>query len=163
MKHQSGFTIIELMFTIMILGISLSIAVPSFSRLIMNNRIDASAQELSDSVYFARSEAVKRKRNVRICPAKNDTMAECDQLTNWSHGWLLIQESNNEVLKAWQNISNIEITGPADGFQILASGMLESAAFPVGFEVTAPGCGDNQKRLLSINRIGSVSMDKENC
>lgn len=160
MKRNFGFTLLELMATIAVLGVVVGIAIPSFSQMITKNRIETTAYEVLNTVQAARSEAVKRKRSVRICAAKNAQMDECDNLSNWEFGWLLVLHSDNTVLKSWQNTSNVTVTGPTAGIKILSSGMLDNSA---NVEVTAPNCGAGQKRTISINRIGNTTLTQGNC
>ncbi len=56
---QTGFTLIELMLVIVILAILLTIGVPSFREIIMNNRITSSANEFATALSLARIEAIK--------------------------------------------------------------------------------------------------------
>ena len=60
MSKQKGFTLIELMITAVVLAIVLSIAIPSFSAVLLNNRISATADELHTAVQLARSEEIGR-------------------------------------------------------------------------------------------------------
>ncbi|UCH54408.1 MAG: GspH/FimT family pseudopilin, partial [Pseudomonadota bacterium] len=62
-----GFTLIELIVTIAIVGILLAWAIPNFRTLIMNQRLATSANDFIADTSFARSEAVKRGGNVGIC------------------------------------------------------------------------------------------------
>ncbi|MCP4128174.1 MAG: prepilin-type N-terminal cleavage/methylation domain-containing protein [Gammaproteobacteria bacterium] len=56
---QTGFTLIELMLVIVILAILLTIGVPSFREIIMNNRITSSANEFATALSLARIQAIK--------------------------------------------------------------------------------------------------------
>lgn len=61
MRSVKGFTLIELMVVVALLGIFASIAVPSFNRMIEKNRVEAVASELYRLVQAARSDAVNKR------------------------------------------------------------------------------------------------------
>ena len=63
---QKGFTLIELMVTLVVLVVALSIGIPNFSTWIKNNRIDASTRTLASALQIARSEAVSRQSVITI-------------------------------------------------------------------------------------------------
>lgn len=77
--HQSGFTLIELMLTLAVLGILTTLAVPSFSSYIANQRVKAAAYDLLATLNYARSEAIKR----------NDTVTVTSNASGWSEGWAI--------------------------------------------------------------------------
>ena len=66
MRSVRGFTLIELMVTVAVLAIVLTIAVPSFSNLIQSSRTNALVNELNGTLQIARSEALKRRKNVIV-------------------------------------------------------------------------------------------------
>ncbi len=66
MRRERGFTIIELMVTIIVLAILLSMAIPSFQSMIERRRLIAVAESVYSDLQFARSEAVKRSENMRV-------------------------------------------------------------------------------------------------
>ena len=61
MTRSKGFTLVELMVVLAILAIVAFIAVPNFTTLIRDNRVEAQAEELNALFQYARSEAVIRK------------------------------------------------------------------------------------------------------
>jgi len=63
---QSGFTIIELMITVAIVGIVTSFAMPSYKYAIDNNNIKDVATTYHLSMLFTRSEAIKRNASITI-------------------------------------------------------------------------------------------------
>ncbi|MEH6564187.1 MAG: GspH/FimT family pseudopilin [Halopseudomonas sp.] len=61
MRSVKGFTLIELMVVVVLLGIFASLAVPSFNRMIEKNRVEAASSELYRLVLAARSDAVNKR------------------------------------------------------------------------------------------------------
>ena len=58
----------ELMAVVAIIGILTALAAPSFSEMIKSQKIKSMATDLNASLALARSEAVKRNRNVTMSP-----------------------------------------------------------------------------------------------
>lgn len=66
MKKGMGFTLIELMITIAVAAILLTLAVPSMRTIILNNRVTSQSNAFLSSLVVARSEAIKRNAQVKI-------------------------------------------------------------------------------------------------
>lgn len=64
--EQSGFTLIELMIVILIAGILLAIALPSFRDSIDRNRLRSITDTLYGDLQFAKSEAIKRNQPMTV-------------------------------------------------------------------------------------------------
>ncbi|MEW5248929.1 GspH/FimT family pseudopilin [Microbulbifer sp. 2201CG32-9] len=71
-RRSAGFTLVELMFTIAILGIVMAIGVPSFTTMIQNNRLTAAFNDLAGALHFARAEAVRRGEAIRVDAIDNN-------------------------------------------------------------------------------------------
>lgn len=85
--HQKGFTLIELMITLLVAAIVLGIGVPNFQQFLATNRMATATNDVVTALHAARSQAVKRRANVTICPsanwdAANPTCAPFGQLSN---------------------------------------------------------------------------------
>lgn len=63
---QRGFTLIELMIAIAILGILLAVALPNYRTFIQNSRLRNAAEAIQNGLQVARSEAVKHNAQVRF-------------------------------------------------------------------------------------------------
>lgn len=95
MERVKGFTLIELMVTLVVAGILLGIAIPSFQNFIIDSRLNTTATELADAVRIARSEALKRNRPILFCRIDPDDPEECDSGDSWS-GWAVLDDQMDD-------------------------------------------------------------------
>jgi type IV fimbrial biogenesis protein FimT len=63
---QRGFTLLELVFTVVIMGIVIAMAAPSFNGLIESNKIKRLATEIEWLLVQAKSEAVMQGKNIYV-------------------------------------------------------------------------------------------------
>lgn len=96
--RQHGFTLYELLITLLVIGIVLVIGVPNLSDFTRNSRITGTANDLHSSFMVARSEAARAKTNITIC-ASADPMsagAGCDG-ASFNDGWIIFVDENGNV------------------------------------------------------------------
>lgn len=67
LRAAPGFTLVELMVTLAVAAILVTMAVPGFTSLINSNRLGSSANQLVAAVQAARIEAVRRNARVIMC------------------------------------------------------------------------------------------------
>ncbi|MBB6580082.1 type IV fimbrial biogenesis protein FimT [Comamonas odontotermitis] len=88
-KRNSGFTLVELMVTVAIMAVLAALAAPSFIGLIERWRVRGAVESLQSTLYYARSEAIKRGGGVVLQKSANGTdgcqQAAADQ--EWGCGW----------------------------------------------------------------------------
>lgn len=84
---SGGFTLLEVMVVVAILGVLSALAGPSFIPMIERWRVKQATEELQSTVYFARSEAIKRGGDVSI---------KVKALTDWSSGWEVIGDASSD-------------------------------------------------------------------
>ena len=68
---QAGFTMVEIIVVVLVIGIVLGIGVPSFRQFNERSRVDGAMQELVMDIQYARSLAVSRNRSYQIQFAAN--------------------------------------------------------------------------------------------
>jgi type IV fimbrial biogenesis protein FimT len=90
---SKGFTLLELMIIIGILGITLAIAAPGLGTMISNNRISSSASDFAAALQLAKAEAVARINPVIVCK-KNTDSDGCVTTSDWSQGWIVFSDDN---------------------------------------------------------------------
>ena len=88
--RASGLTLVELMITLAIASILITSAAPSFTASIQNTRMSTQINELHASLSLARSEAIKRNRNVTVCRSSN--AASCTGA--WQNGWIVFVDND---------------------------------------------------------------------
>ncbi len=100
--RTSGFTLIEMMITVSVISVLLTIAVGAYRPAIVNQGVKTAAYDLYSALQYARSEAIKHNDTItlRAGPASNAA---------WTTGWRLLDSSNN-VLRSWTTSSSILIT-----------------------------------------------------
>ncbi|MDO8892662.1 MAG: GspH/FimT family pseudopilin [Sulfurimicrobium sp.] len=65
-QKEKGFTLIELMITIAILGLTLALAMPAYTVWIQNTRIRSAAESFVNGLQLARNEGVRRNSTVEF-------------------------------------------------------------------------------------------------
>lgn len=103
-QGRKGFTLVEMMVTILVLGILASLAAPSFAELIASQRTRMAASDLFTSLLRARSEAIKRNGST-IIVAKSG---------GWANGWqVTVVNSNDPPVDDHGATAGLNISGPA--------------------------------------------------
>jgi len=95
MKKYSGFTLIELMITLFIVGILLTVGVPSMKTFMQSNQLIASTNELISAFHVARSEAIKQNSRVTICESSDGKT--CATTGSWREGWIVFVDANGDL------------------------------------------------------------------
>lgn len=89
--RRNGFTLVELMITIALLAVLMTLAAPSFSKWIRNAQVRTVSETLANGMRVAQSEAVRRNRQV-VFFLTNDqpglAAAAADNGVNWVIRWI---------------------------------------------------------------------------
>jgi type IV fimbrial biogenesis protein FimT len=135
--RHTGFTLIELMFTILALGVLLGVGVPNFVDFIRNSRMASATNDILSDFNLARSEAVKRRVPVTLC--KSQDGAACDgNATDPFESWIIFVDNDNdgvvdtgEVVLRQREIHD-SLTVTANGWEL----RYQPNGFPVSITTT---------------------------
>jgi type IV fimbrial biogenesis protein FimT len=169
---STGFTLLELLVTLTVASILLSVAVPGFVDVIRNNRAAANANELLTALSIARSEAIKRGARVSMCRSANGTACG----GTWSDGWIVFVDGAasdtaapvvSAVLREWP--------APSGAAQVTAQPNIEwvrflprgnavtTGAMPLTYNMEIDGCTGLQARDIEVNAVGRTTVSRVGC
>lgn len=161
---MAGVTLIELVVTLSVAVILMSIAVPSFQGVMRTNRIAALTNELSTALQYARSEAVTRGRTVKVCKSANviasSPICSTSASVNWQDGWL-VQDGNNTLMVGQPSISSATITSDINSVEFSPTGQLKLKDAPS--ELKLELCIAPDKRVITIKATGRIHIEKGDC
>ena len=93
-KHCGAFSLIELLITLTLVTLLISLALPSFAGLVERNRLYSLRDQLQAQLQHARTSSVLRNRDVEVC-GSSDGQA-CDN--QWLKGWILRFADNAQIV-----------------------------------------------------------------
>lgn len=172
MRRSSGFTLLELMITLTIATILLTVALPSFTDAIRKNRLTTQASDVLVGFNLARSEAARLGVTTTICSSTDQST--CNGSDNWQNGWIVLNASTNNVIRIWNAMkggatlvasagdskSDTSLSFRPDG---LVSNPTSDGTKRLTLVLKAPNCGVNELRTVDISNIGITTIAKSNC
>ena len=169
---QRGFTLMELIVTVTVMGILAAIAIPSFFSTIQNEFSISVKDDFVLTMQFIRSEAIKRARNVSMCAPTDSTFTACG--TNWSLGWFIFTDVNgNGTYNGGTDVILRRISLTGSNAVITSTGnnyaSYTSAGFPAGntggvtYTIYATGCSGAYANTVAVSTAGRLTITPINC
>ena len=138
LNHQivksQGFTLIEMLLTLAIVAILVSMAIPRYEQFVAQQDVNRVTQQMRDHLQLARNYAQTHQTTVQLCPVNgvNDAIPTCSQETAWK-AWMVAEVDDkgavrHVIARSEPILSHIQITsgnrkiikmnrqGGADGF-----------------------------------------------
>lgn len=123
---QHGMTLVELVVTLAVAAILVSLALPSLSDMVVNNRLSALNNQLVSSLNYARSEAVKRRYDVAMC-VRNSTGTACSSSGGFENGWIIFTDCNSDGAVTTTNVCDLDGNGTAESAEVVLQDNLPNA------------------------------------
>lgn len=148
-QSTRGFTLIELMVTLAVVAVFASLAAPSFRQLIAQQRIKSVTSAITESVWMARSEALKRNGSVGFT------------FTTAAAGWNVVDGATSAVLLTQDGFPAVgsSVTSGTGVLTFNAYGRLSSGANKIQLFNTAA----NVVRCVTISSAGYTSVTTVAC
>ena len=170
MGKQGAFTLVEMMITLTVMTIFVTLAVQGYYALIQNNRSVSLTNNFVSSFQFARTEAVLRGQTVSVCPAGDTTYTSCGGVSDWDQGWIVfVDPDSNGVLASDTDRLRIH-EDPGSGTRVESDEShinYDSNGFVVNgsgdYTLSAAGCSGTAGRTVNINNTGRLSVSAINC
>lgn len=166
-----GFTLVELIVTLTVLGILTGIAVPRFTDFLRNGRRAAAINELVGSLSLARSEAVRRGAQVVVCKTIDGSVCVSGAGDTWQAGWLVFVNADADsppVVDAGEIVLKVRTDQAAD-YQLrpsinvtnfIAFGA-DGSALQAGSFTYCDNRGTSRARAVVVNAAGRIRLSAD--
>jgi len=93
-----GFSLVELMITLAVMGLLLAAATPAFVSMARDERVASRINLLLADVHLARSAAIKRNRDVVLCRSRDGRacLPGGGMRADWSMGWIVYVNTDQD-------------------------------------------------------------------
>ena len=95
--HQLGFTALELIVTMAVITVLLTMGVPAFENYSLNLRMKTAMDQLQTDLNLARGHAISHNSKTVICPANDGD--DCSGQPVWQDGWIIFTDINGDRQK----------------------------------------------------------------
>lgn len=107
-KSNSGFTLIEMLATIVVIGVIAAIAAPNFLGLLNRNRVNEAARQIEGALTEAQRQAIRRGKQ---CSISIDTANKIISNPAGGNGCLLSNRNLNDLIRLDTNRATISFSG----------------------------------------------------
>lgn len=152
--QQKGFTLIELMISLLIAGVILSFAVPAFDNITANNALRSTSADLIAALNTARVQSVNLRDTVQVQPQTG---------TDWGSGWVVSYDNANSPEQEQSFFPRKGVTVTQE------KGTAGPTFHPNGYvseAITLTVCDDRTGetgRKIEVSVVGRITNREETC
>jgi type IV fimbrial biogenesis protein FimT len=154
-RHRAGFTLVELMVTLAVAAIMLTIAVPSFKHMMASSRLTTTANSLVGALNLARMEAIKRNDDTQFCGQSGNGSGSLATACGNTHAGAIYALSNGPA-GASTELRAAPVM-PADSLHLTSVIAVKFNAQGLGYKVGATGLANGV-----VAEICSTAIDSDN-
>lgn len=163
---RSGFSLIELMVTIAIVSILLTLGVPSFSAVLRNITLTTQANNFVAAINLARSEAIRRNTAVTLSATASNITQH-----HWESSWQIWVDSNGngtldngELLRLFPDMGSGTLVSNTSLLRFSGNGFLDGRQqVTLVFSLQPPDCAAEPARDIMITPAGRPSVQETRC
>lgn len=96
-RTQYGFTLYELLITVLIVGVVLTFGIPNMLAFNQNGRMTSTANDLHAAFHLARSESSRAKTNITVCASANALAADANCGGTWDQGFIVFVDDDGDI------------------------------------------------------------------
>jgi type IV fimbrial biogenesis protein FimT len=169
-KH-SGFTLIELIVTVSIAAILLSMAIPSFIGTIASNRLTTNANEFVTALNLARSEAINRGISVTVRKVDNNSFTNLGAGANWEDGWDVFTDNDSDgvfdnldgdtLIRTYAALKTSYTLRGNNNFVNFIRYRPDGSSNNLGSFITCDNGSITGAKLIIVNAVGRVRMGSD--
>lgn len=183
MSEQRGFTVIEILIVMVVLGALMALAAPSFVRTLRSTTVSSSVNGMMSDIRYTRSEAVKRgvatvmcrsddpEAMTPVCGSGAGPDLDSDGTGDgWASGWFIFVDLDGDgiydaadgerILKVQGRNPGIgairEGSGGSTKLRFVSTGRLSGLAGATNFTFGSSAFGADVQRRLCVNMTGQT-------
>ena len=96
-RTQHGFTLYELMITVLIVGVVLAFSIPNMQAFTQNSRMTSTANDVHAAFHLARSESSRAKTNITVCASANSMASDANCGGTWDQGYIVFVDEEPDL------------------------------------------------------------------
>ncbi len=168
LRKAQGFTLIELIITIVVISVLIAIAGPSFVDMMQDNRDIAKVNELVGDIRLARTEAIKRRVNVRVVAASG---------ASFKNGWIVEETTTGTDIRQAETLVKACITTSPAAATSFAScndavpnyaefdskGQLIAVPLSIFYKPDKCPSGQNKQYRINLSAFGRITSSVGAC
>jgi type IV fimbrial biogenesis protein FimT len=164
-----GFTLIELIVTLAIAAILVTMVIPSFTTLSVKNQQADEVNTLVHHFYLARSLSTANETRYALCPSSDGE--RCTNSTDWSHGYILFEDTNSDGTRDTSEPLQAAHQPTQDTRLDIGSGehrnrvVYQADGHPIGYDLTMTFCDPDEQippKAVILSNLGRVRVSETN-